>query len=453
MEEKKLIYPGQTVCVMGLGVTGRAAVKYCLAQGAQVRVSDARDNERFLAEEGEFLDATGVAWEAGGHTLDFCSTCKVLLPSPGIDLRKEIFVSLETTGVQIAGELAVVAGEIEVPIVAVTGTNGKTTVTSLIGEVLSLYGRRVFVGGNIGTPLYEYCLSPKEYDVVVVEVSSFQLESSGDFAADVAVLLNISPDHLDRHGTIENYAEAKGRIFSNMGENSLAVVNGDDHLCRSILPIAGAQILTFGRGDMNNLCITDTSFLTRKGENVAEEFAHGLCRDIGFTGYNLAAAYAALKEMGLTGREIATGFRQFKGLPHRLEVVAKKNDVTFINDSKATNTGAVVGALQEMPKGVILIAGGRGKGEDYSVLRKSVEEKVHTLVLIGEAATKLKESLGDVTNCIPASSMEDAVSKASQAARPKDTVLLSPACASFDMFTSYGNRGDVFKKIVLDLSD
>ncbi len=452
MKEAEFIQPGQTVCVVGLGVTGRSAVRYCLARGARVLVSDSRDEKQFLAGEGDFLEETRVEWEAGGNSYNFCSKSQILLPSPGIDLRNELFVALRNSDVIVAGELAVVSAELNVPVIAVTGTNGKTTVTSLIGDVLEKSGKRVFVGGNIGTPLYEYCLSESEYDVVVVEVSSFQLEKSGAFAPDIGVLLNITPDHLDRHGTIESYREAKGRLFCNQVRGNIAVVNGDDAECGCLKFPEGVDVLTFGRKNYNSLKISKTSFLVENDQGL-EEFRHGLNGDDGFTSYNFAAAYAALKKYGLTDSEIAGGFSQFNGLPHRLEFVAKKDGVIFINDSKATNTGAVVGALEEMTNGVVLIAGGKGKGEDYTVLRKSIEQKVHTLVLIGEEARRMSEGLGDLAQCRMAATMEEAVTIAYQAAKSGDAVLLSPACASFDMFGSYGNRGDVFKHAVQELSE
>jgi UDP-N-acetylmuramoylalanine--D-glutamate ligase len=453
MKENTLISPGKIVCVIGLGVTGRAAVRYCLDRGAVVRVSDARIKEQFLEQEGAFIRQHQVEWEAGGHSADFCKECDLLLPSPGVDLRKEPFYSLEKAGTKIAGELAVVAGEIKVPVVAVTGTNGKTTVTSLIGEVLKKSGKRVFVGGNIGTPLYEFCHLMDGYDVVVAEVSSFQLETSGDFAPDIGILLNITPDHLDRHETIKEYIAAKARMFCNQSATGVGVINGDDPCCQQLVLPPGVTAITFGKGVNNSLQITDTSFCLIEKEGLRNEFFHGLDTGGGFTAYNYAAAYAALNKLGLTPVEIAKGFAEFSSLPNRLEFVAEKDKVVFINDSKATNTGAVIGALEEMETGVVLIAGGRGKGEDYSLLRKSVAEKVHTLVLIGEAAVELKKCLCDVTLCIDARDMEDAVNKAYNAAGHGDTVLLSPACASFDMFKSYGHRGDVFRKVVAALSE
>ncbi|MFT5699689.1 MAG: UDP-N-acetylmuramoylalanine--D-glutamate ligase [Desulforhopalus sp.] len=451
MENRELIYPGQKVCVMGLGVTGRSAVKYCLSKGAKVSVSDARSEEKFLRDEGVFAKENELEWEAGGHTYDFLAKNDLLLPSPGIDLRGSLFSSLAQSGIPVAGELAVVAGLIDVPIVAVTGTNGKTTVATLIGEVLEGAGKKAFVGGNIGTPLYEYCLCQDHYDVVVVEVSSFQLECSGNFSPDIAILLNITPDHLDRHGTIDRYISAKGRIFAGQKSDGLAIINGDDPLCEKIKVPKNVKIEQVSRSARCFLEISDAKFSIQSTGDNREDFIHSLNGLGGFAAYNYGAAFLALRRLGLPWSTIKRGFQEFNHLPHRLEFVAELNGISFVNDSKATNTGAVIGALDQMEKGVVLIAGGRGKGDDYTLLRKSVEDKVHDLVLIGEAAAEIEDSLRDLVPCIRVLNMEEAVAKAYSLARTGDRVLLSPACASFDMFTSYGNRGDIFKSAVRDL--
>ena len=451
MDIKELISPGQTVCIIGLGVTGRAAVRYCLSRGAKVSVSDTRPEETFLRDEGAFVADNKLDWEAGRHSYDFLIKSNLLLPSPGIDLREPLFRSLADSGVCIAGELAVMAGQIDVPVVAITGTNGKTTVTSLIGNVLENSGKKVFVGGNIGTPLYEYCLTGSQYDAVIVEVSSFQLECSEHFAPDIAILLNITPDHLDRHGTLDDYINAKGRVFANQKSGGLAVINGDDPLCQKVSIPKDVETERFGCSEGCLLTISGEkdSFVT--AEPKQERFHFSLNGAGGFACYNYAAAFLALRRLGLPLSTIERGFQKFTPLPHRCEFVSEIGGVTFINDSKATNTGAVIGALGQMANKVVLIAGGRGKGEDYRLLRKSVQEKVHDLVLIGESAGEIEGCLNDLVDCSRALTMEDAVAQAYNRAHAGDTVLLSPACASFDMFRSYGNRGDIFKAAVLEL--
>lgn len=451
MDRKQLIHPGQTVCIIGLGVTGRSAVRYCLSKGAQVCVSDARPKETFLEEECDFLQNNDVEWEAGGHTYGFLSRSDLILPSPGIDLRTALFSSLTDSGIPIAGELAVMAGQIDAPVVAVTGTNGKTTVTSLLGEVLAGAGRKVFVGGNIGTPLYECALADKPYDVVVVEVSSFQLECCGSFAPDIAILLNITPDHIDRHRTLEGYVSAKERVFVNQSYGMLAIINSDDQLCQKVVIPKDVKIEGFGWSKNCYLEITDAQFVVHDSSEEDREFSLSLNGLTGFSRYNYAAAFLALRRLGVSAVEVENGFKKFSKLPHRLEFVAEANGITFVNDSKATNTGAVIGALEQQKSGIILIAGGRNKGDDFTLLRQSVVGRVHGLVLLGEAAGEIEENLHDLVMCRRVLTMEEAVKTAYHMAHRGDTVLLSPACSSFDMFKSYGNRGDIFKAAVKNL--
>ncbi len=451
MKEAKMISSGTKVGILGLGVSGRAAVKYALQRGARVRVSDNRSEQRFVAEEGAFLAATGVIWEAGGHTYDFLRQADLVLVSPGVDFALPLIKSLQDAGVQMAGELAVAAGELHVPVVAITGTNGKTTVTTLIGELLAASGKRAFVGGNIGTPLYEFLCEPEKYDMVVAEVSSFQLENAGNFAPDVAVLLNITPDHLDRHGSLLEYGRVKMQLFAHQKPGSLAVINGDDALCLALSSDLPGDVHTFGARDTDTAVIRDQLIcLTVSGKT--EEYplvGTALANSVGLR--NSAAAILAARWLGCTPEQIFQSLREFRLLPHRIEFVAEVNGVRYYNDSKATNTGAVLGALQQFPGNVILLAGGRDKGDDYCLLRETVSERVRQLIVMGEAAALLEKALADVVEILPAQSMQEAVVLAAETARPGDVVLLSPACASFDMFTSYGHRGNEFKKEVLGL--
>lgn len=441
------------VAVMGLGITGRAAVRYSLSCGAEVLVSDSRPEQRFLAEEGALLDATGIAWEAGGNGYEFLSRADLLLVSPGVDLDLPLLQRLRADGVRIVGELAIAADKIAVPVVAVTGTNGKTTVTTLIGEICRGAGKKVFVGGNIGTPLYEYLLDPVGYDMVVVEVSSFQLESGGAFSPDVGLLLNITPDHLDRHLSMERYVQAKMQLFLHAKADTVAIINGDDPLCRQLLselpPRLPSVVHTFGSSEGCTARFADNRIsLLVDNEEYCFEDLEGI-NDI--TLMNYAAAILVVRSLGCSHRQIETGLRAFQPLPHRIEFVAEVNGVEYFNDSKATNTGAVIGALAQFEKNVILLAGGRDKGDDYRLLRDSVAARVKKMIVLGEAAGLLRDALADIVDILPAQSMAHAVRTAAREALPGDVVLLSPACASFDMFTSYGHRGNEFKKAVLAL--
>jgi UDP-N-acetylmuramoylalanine--D-glutamate ligase len=353
--------------------------------------------------------------------------------------------------VEIAGELAVAAGQIDVPIVAVTGTNGKTTVTTLIGEILKSTGKKVFVGGNIGTPLYEYLVNPDGYDIVVAEVSSFQLESAGAFAPDVALLLNITPDHLDRHISMEKYVQAKMQLFMHQRPGAVAITNGDDPLCRTLSPQLQAVAQTFGSEDQCTAVISNNRITLAVNEKLEEYRFEAMERINHITLMNYAAAILTVRSLGCSYLQTQAGVNAFCPLPHRIEFVAEINGVLYYNDSKATNTGAVIGALAQFPENVILLAGGRDKGDDYSLLRESVIGRVKKMIVFGESAGLLRDALEDLVDIVPVESMENAVRTAAADAVSGDVVLLSPACASFDMFTSYGHRGNEFKKAVLAL--
>ena len=450
MKNESLIYPGAKVAVMGLGISGRAAVRYALRCGAEVFVSDNRLKQQFLAAESEFLEKNNIKWEAGGHSAEFLGEADLLLISPGVSLDLPLLKTLRDKGVRVEGEFAVAAGQINVPVVAVSGTNGKTTVTTLIGEIFKRAGKRVFVGGNIGTPLYEYLLSPDGYDIVVVEVSSFQLESAGNFSPDVGLLLNISPDHLDRHVTMANYVQAKMRLFTHQLPGAVAIINGDDPLCVQLPSGVQSIVHTFGKDSKFSASIGDNLITLALGDEKEEYRLDGMeINDL--TLMNYAAAILAVRLQSCTHLQTLSGLQAFRSLPHRIEFVAEVNRVFYYNDSKATNTGAVIGALAQFSGNVILLAGGRDKGDDYRLLRESVRSKVKKMVVLGEAAGLFFEALADVVDITLEKSMEAAVQTAASHAGPGDVVLLSPACASFDMFTSYGHRGNEFKKAVVAL--
>ena len=441
---------GRHVAVLGLGVSGRAAVRYLVAQGVEVLVSDARNAQQLPAADLAFLAEHGVEYECGGHTLTFLRQADQILVSPGIRQDLEILAQLRDLGIQVLGELAMAAPLVHNPVVAITGTNGKTTVTALIGELLQRAGKKVFVGGNIGTSLFDYLSNPDDIDVLVLELSSFQLEAAGAFKADVAILLNVTPDHLDRHGSMTGYAAAKMKIFSGQGTKDTAIVSGDDILCRELAAglDGGQRRLLFGhdndcQAQVAGHCIQ----LLWQGEQERYELA-GSMLDTATGGLNSAAAILAARILGCPPGAIAQGLAAFEVAAHRMALVGESAGVSYYDDSKATNTGAVLSALENFSGNVILIAGGRDKGDDYTLLRESVSKKVRCLILIGEAAELIAQALIGVTEIHKACSMEEAVMQAAAIAGSGDTVLLSPACASFDMFENYGHRGKVFATAV-----
>lgn len=438
------ITPGMTVAVLGLGSSGRAAVRYAKRCGARVIVSDTMSESRLLAREAAILEEYVDSFEGGGHSYDFLSEAELLLISPGVAPDHPVIESLADGKRLISGELALLAEAIDLPVVAVTGTNGKTTVTSLIAEILTKNGKRVFTGGNIGTPLYQYFLSDEAYDIMVVELSSFQLELSGNFAPEIAILLNISPDHLDRHHSLDNYIAAKFKIFANQKPNQLAIVNGDDENCPGQdFQFAGKRLF-FGKQRKNDLVVEDGKLILDQNQ-----VSPAIKTDAeGTTALNYAAATLCLAHLGIGRDEIAKGLADFSPPDHRLSLVAKVAGVRYYNDSKATNTGAVIAALESFDCPVVLLAGGRDKGDDYRLLRQAVRKRVKAMLLIGEAAPLLKEALRKETAITSCESLEEAVSLAAGLAKAGEVVLLSPACASFDMFTGYAQRGNSFSKAV-----
>ncbi len=432
------------VVVIGLGKSGRSAIKFCRGLGAQV-----------LLSEGGQIDDDTVAWlagqavdyEDGGHSLEFLCRGDFVLISPGVPHNLPVLQEVRQKGVAVVGELALAAAYLRTPVIAITGTNGKTTVTTLIGDLLRAAGQRVFVGGNIGTPLTDYLAGSQDAQWLVLEVSSFQLDTVADFSADIAILLNISPDHLDRYEGLADYANTKMRLINGQKSGQRAIVNYDDnYLRRQDL----GEVLYFGHNHGHNGAIIKDAEI-----QIGAEIYH--LSDTVFAKppnlENAAAAILAVRTAGCPVEAVKRGLADFRALPHRMTFVEEIAGVCYIDDSKATNIGAVVAALTSLRNdSVILIAGGRDKGGDYGLLAESVGKKVKTMLVIGEAQDKMIMAFKDFSKVEKISSLEGAVKRAAEIAGKGDTVLLSPACASFDMFNSYAERGDVFQQEVAKLA-
>ncbi|NOQ46667.1 MAG: UDP-N-acetylmuramoyl-L-alanine--D-glutamate ligase [Desulfobulbaceae bacterium] len=440
--------------VLGLGESGFAAVQFLRSQGVQVGVSESRSKERYAENQLALLDKLQVSFETGGHSEQFIADADLIVPSPGVPLDLPILQFAREQGIPLVGEPALAAGRFTVPVIAVTGSNGKTTVTSLIGELLQADGKKVFVGGNIGTPLLTYFLEPSGFDAIVLELSSFQLELSGDFRPDIGLLLNLSPDHLDRHGSMEKYTAVKRRIFSNQGLEDTAILGGDDPLVIAENVTTAGTVLQFGTGKKKAARIEDHEISLQLAQEDCDEERYDLSATLlnsRVNRLNAAAAILAARCVGCSRGAVQAGLVTYLPFEHRMTLVHEIDGVRFINDSKATNVGAMIAALGSCDHRVVLIAGGRDKGSDFNQLRDVVKEHVKHLILIGEAASALKKALGTVVAIEHASDMQDAVSRAAFAATPGDTVLLAPGCASFDMFSGYAERGRVFTRLVLDL--
>lgn len=454
VEDKVQFKPGKTAGILGLGVAGRATVRFLLDQGLRLKVSDLRPQQEVELEEPGFLDFLaqhGVYSEFGSHGSDFLDGLDVLVPAPGVPLQSPLIVEARKQEIPLAGELALAAGHFAAPVIAITGSNGKTTVTGLIGHLLQTAGKNPFVGGNIGTPLLEYCLDQVRYDWVVLELSSFQLDLAGSFRPEIGILLNITPDHLDRHGSLQAYANAKMQLFAAQHEADAAILGCDDALVAQIRLNAGVQRLCFGTDEGAACRVEEEGVRLRLG---AEEFFFplgGTKLASSVNRLNAAAAILAAKLAGCSNEAIAQGLADFEPPAHRMAEVAVINGVRYIDDSKATNIGALAAALSACPAQVVLIAGGRDKGGDYGLLREIVSRKLRHLVLIGEAAPLMEKALAKLVTCERAADLAQAVQAASAAARPGDTVLLAPGCSSFDMFSGYAERGNFFSRAVLAL--
>ncbi|MDP2690475.1 MAG: UDP-N-acetylmuramoyl-L-alanine--D-glutamate ligase [Deltaproteobacteria bacterium] len=443
---------GKRTLVAGLARTGVSVARFLKKCGAVVAAYDALPVER-LAGAGE-LSAIGVDIKAGGAKADTRGV-ELVVVSPGVPHDMPLLNEARSSGAEVISEIELAYRFMDCPVLAVAGTNGKTTTTTLLATVLEEAGRKVFVGGNIGTPAIEYIESGGGAELCVLEVSSFHLETTESFNPKVGILLNITDDHLDRYRDFGHYAETKFRLFENQREGDFAVVNAAD-------PVIAARARAWpGRGRV--VPFTTTGALSEglwlDGDNVVysidgtrELYPVSSFRLKGLHNMeNIMAVIAAARLMGIPCGAITGTLKTFGGLAHRMEPVRVLGGVTYMDDSKGTNTGALMMALKGTPAPVILIAGGKDKGGDYGVLSNLVKEKVKLMVLIGEARFKIKDALGPLAETVLAGTLEEAVRLSHERAKAGDTVLLCPACSSFDMFRDYKERGERFKAAVAAL--
>jgi len=434
---------GKRVVVVGLGASGVAAARLCLRRGARVVANDGKPREA-LSAEALALEGQGATLVAGGHAAARIDEADVVVVSPGVPPLPQV-AAAEARGAAVWGEveLAVRSMTHAAPVVAVGGTNGKSTTTSLVGLLLEAHGMRAFVGGNLGEPLADH--ADERFDVVVLEVSSFQMERVDTFRPHVSALLNVTDDHLDRYGSFDDYARAKGNAFARQTRDDWAVVPADDAMCLREARRGKAAIVTFGPGGV--LDVTEDAVVDRRTD---DRFARGeMALTGGHNALNVAAAVACVRPFGVTAATVRRVLREFHGLPHRTALVAEVHGVRFYDDSKGTNVGAAVTALEGLrePKAV-LIAGGRDKGGSYGPLVDALGRKERAAVLLGEAADVIARAVGDRVPVRRAATMDEAVRVGASLAQPGDAVLLSPACSSFDMFRDYKHRGDEFVRAV-----
>lgn len=443
----RIEYPQKRIMIVGAGRTGIALCRYFHSRGALVSLSDARPAA--MISNLDKISQLNITFDLGGHTAALFLASDLIVISPGVSLNLPALKEAVATGIPVLGEIEIAFRELDAPIIAITGTNGKSTTTTLIGEIYSAWGKNPFVGGNLGTPLIE-ATQRNDYDVIVAEISSFQLEAIEKFHPRYALLLNLSEDHLDRYPDMSSYVAAKREIFKEMAATDLAILNAEDTQIASFADTIRAEKIYFSskRIMAEGMGCDGSSIIWRyRGSN-----CHFPICDLQIKGlHNIENVMAALIPPLCAGCPPELAWQAvcaFRGLEHRMNLVRVLNDVSWYNDSKGTNVGSVVKSLEGLSAPVTLIAGGKDKGGDYSPLAGLITEKVRHLILIGEASERIAASLGTLTHTIRASSLEEAVIIAHNLTAAGGSVLLSPGCSSFDMFKSYAERGNVFSAAV-----
>jgi UDP-N-acetylmuramoylalanine--D-glutamate ligase len=440
---------GKKVLVVGLARTGIATTKFLKARGSVVTTTEMKRKEE-MQEAIQVLEGTDIFTEWGGHQAETFLKQDLIVVSPGVDLNIEPIQKALKQGVRVISEIELAYHFIRVPIIAVTGTNGKTTTTLLLGEMLKKDGKKVGVGGNVGEPLILFADGKDPWEVLVVEISSFQLEAIEEFRPRISVLLNITEDHLDRYPSYNDYIEAKVRIFSNQNSGDLAVLNGDDPIVMQFRERVKAKKVFFSlKEKLEEGAFSNGRTISLRLGGKGEKYSLTQAPLKGIHNVeNMMAALTAARIFGCSKKAIQDVLNRFEGLEHRLEFVRDIGGVRFYNDSKGTNVGSVVKSLQSFSEPVILIAGGKDKNGDLSPLGEWIQRRVKYLVLIGEAKERMKLELGGLTDTVMAKDLEEGVHLAHQKAKAGEVVLLSPACSSFDMFKDYKERGKVFKEAV-----
>jgi UDP-N-acetylmuramoylalanine--D-glutamate ligase len=455
-DQKYMTLSDKKVLVVGMGASGEAVARFLTDRGASVTVNDAGDNDQVRIVR-ERLRARGIDTVIGEHPVEIFNQADLICLSPGVPHTLPPLTSARNLGIPVIGEIELASQFIHEPIVAITGTNGKTTTTTLIGEMLAASGRRTFVGGNIGRPLIEYPMLEKPADTVVVEVSSFQLDTIDMFRPNISVLLNITPDHLNRYPDFDAYARSKGRIFENQGPTDTAIYLGNDDTIASLLSRRSFQQLPFypiGQAPLDfkqGAAVTEQAILIRQNDR---EYWIDL-NHIRLVGdhqrENIAAACLAALAAGGTVEGIHRALEDFDGLPHRMEPIGTFQGVMYINDSKGTNVNAVARALATFET-VILIMGGQDKEGDFATLVPLVSQRVKHLIVLGDAAARIAKVMQGVVAIQQVEDMAEAVKLARDLAVPGDVVLLSPGCASFDQYENYAARGNDFRRQVEQLT-
>lgn len=442
---------GEKVLVIGAARSGLAGAEFLAKQGNQVVLTDMKQ-----AVQVDNLAELGVSFVWGEQPDVEAIKPDYIVMSPGVPLTIPPVKYAKEHSIPVIGELELAYRNCKAPFAAITGTNGKTTTTTLIGELMKKTGRQVFVGGNIGVPIITYADKLQEEDIVVAEVSSFQLETVESFCPHLALMINLTPDHLDRHGNMAGYLAAKARIFENQKESDYLVLNYDDEALRELAPQSRGKVIFFSQkhkleegvyldGSRVMLALNGESLFICNADEIAIKGKHNLENAMG------AIVFAYLS--GVRAEDIRDVLMTFQGVEHRLEPVRTLNEVLYINDSKGTNPDSTIKAIEAYDRPIVIILGGKNKGVPFTELAGLVKERVKKAVLVGQAKEELAEALdaADFNDYVRTESFEEAVTKAAELAEPGDIVLLSPACTSWDMFSSFEERGRLFKKLVMEL--
>ena len=458
-------FKGKRVLIVGFGLSGVAAAKYLVRHGAKVMVTDQKQRQDLVDSFKACADLK-IETDLGRVNPKLLESADLLVVSPGVPLTNPLVQEAQARKIPITSELELASALLKEPLVAITGTNGKTTTTTLVGEMFAADQKTALVGGNIGKPLLDLVGNREDQaDVVVAEVSSFQLELSSKMVPAVAVFTNIDQDHLDRYGSMDAYVEAKKNLLRLCDKNSYVVLNYDDPVLQRLAQESPGKVIWFTKQDPMKVGGVFAekfvgAYLKEQGTKIAARFSnkeelYDLTKLRLFGDHNkenLMAAICSARVLGVSVKAIQKVIDTFGGVAHRLEFVRKKDGVYFFNDSKATNAQSVIRSLQAFKRSpVILLAGGRDKDIDYTVMTQHVRAKVKILILLGEAKEKINRAIGDAVETYLVGTFEEAVLLAYQKSRSGDIILLSPACASFDMFRNYEERGDYFKKLVQQL--
>jgi len=447
--------------VVGLGKSGVAVARHLVGEGMSVTVMDSKGEEE-LSDSMAMLAGLKIDYVLGNVGVSGASEYGIVVTSPGVPYDLEGLDEARRAGVQVVGEMELAVRRIDKPIVAITGTNGKTTTTALTGHLLRESGFKVCVAGNIGSPLISELDDVGKSDIVVLEVSSFQLESTPSLSPHVSVWLNLSPDHLDRHGDITDYAASKAKLFTQAPNDGWGIYNALDDMVADAVISADLKLVPFDASGkvISTVSGSGSRAWFESGELCVDLFGRApnkySLKGVVLTGAhnreNMLAALLSAEICGADPEKLRGALKSFVGLPHRMEYVGTYNDVKYYNDSKGTNVGATIRAIEECEGSVVLIAGGREKNTDFAPLALAMRGRVKKLILIGEAAKAIEKAVDGSVDVVRSKSMSDAVSRASKLALSGDVVLLSPACASFDMFSDYADRGHKFVQALTEVA-